>query len=828
LGGGLFPRYSSFYTAIKEELLLALPIAAIVGYLSHSSSELHKLLKYGGAMLIIVPYVLIELLHYGLLEVVFNRIPMLYVFNFPDVFSYMLNFGYAIFIPLAFISTGTTNTQRDGVTKKILILKSGTNLRRYLKIGASIIIVSLLLFAASTYLASGDFNLSYQSEKIEFPPQWTPYANESFFEIYDYLEGIGGLQGQRLLILPTPGMAGGQQFRGFYSNLFNPSSEELTPSNSTNLLVTGQNPSGYFSTMVLDDLVNDSTNMIGIPLGYASVEYIVVDKALNFTGSPNWVWGSLVGSPYFFMQVLSEQRDLKLILNSLLFAVFRNLDYRPLVQQYTNADLIAYGSDPVGRQEEINISLSRNSINDWYLSSAYGSVKYAVADGGFTVNSSKFGYYSIEFNNNSGSGYLDILSKNNQMPSYMESGKFPASNLYYTFSIGLSLASQTSKGVYASILGFNTTGGLMWITPIYPSTNLNQTLSLKFNPEVYNANTSFFSVSLSLPLSENNSSSIVRFFNLSLYVSPPSPPDQAMSPVIMSELNGSNINGTFPLLYQIGSAPLDYSSLPSIKSEIFVNAFNDTLVGKCDNYSYVYLLPDYSGNITPSSNITKTPGGLGGYSYSFLSNFSLNLSNINSYIYSDSVSIYAEGHGTVKLSLTGPNRPKIQSIPVNGSNFEWITENFTPGSYKLTGISGNGSVTINSLVISFTNSSQEPQLNKSSNVTRVVSQSFSDFEFEMGRNVAYVFLSETYNSEWNFHSKGIDSIHLSALLFGNLFVISHHPSGNETISSIYFSEQSIRNALIVFQIVAWASILLLTFLVWLQRRGLLARRHLFR
>ena len=826
LGGDLFPRYSSFYTALKEELLLALPITAIVGYLNHSTSELHKLLKYGGAMLIIMPYALIELLHYGLLEVVFNRIPILYVYNFPDVLSYILNFGYAIFIPLAFISNGTTHTQRDAATKKLLVLKSGKNLRSYLKIASSIVLVAILLFAASTYLVSGDFNLSYRSEKVGLPPQWTPYANQSFYDIYYYLEGIGGLQGERPLILPTPGMDGGQLFRGLYSNLFNPSSEELIPSNSTNLLAPGQNPSGYYSTMVLNDLVNDTTNMIGIPLGYASVEYIVVDKALDFTGPPTWKWNSLVGSPSFFMRLLSEQRDLELILNSSLFAVFKNLDYRPLVQQYTNADLIAYGSGPVGKQEEINISLSRNSIYEWSLGSAYGPVSYTEAKSGFTVNSSKFGYYSIEFNNNSGSGYLDIQSKNNQVPSYMESRKYPASNLYYTFDIGLSVISQIPKGVYASILGFNKTGTLLWITPIYPGNSLNQTLSLKFDPEFYNANTSSFSFALSLPISTNDSSSVVRFYNPSLSVIPPSPPDQAMLPVTMSKLNGSNLNGTFPLLEQIGFATLGYSSMPSIGSEIFVNAFNGTSVVNSINYSYVYLLPDYSGNITPFSNITETPGGLGGYSYSFSSSFSLNLSNMSGYVYSDSAGMYVDGHGTVRLFLIGPDGPKILSISVNGSNFEWITEKFTPGNYKLTGISGNGSVTINSLVVSFNNLAQAPQRNKSPNATTVVSQSFSDFEFVLDRNVTYVFLSETYNSEWKFQSKGIESIHLSTPLFGNLFVMSNHPSGNGTKSSIYFSEQSVRNALIIVQIIAWASILLLTFLILLRSRGLLKRRHL--
>ena len=827
LAGDLFPRYSMFYTTLKEELLLVLPIGAIAGYLNHSSSELHRLLKFGGAMLIAVPYALIELLHYGLLEVIFNRIPILYVYNFPDVLSYMLNFGYAILIPLSLISTSTPSTQVDKIKKKRLTLKLGKSLRRYLKMVSSLIIVSFLLFAASTYLASGDFNLSHQSENIGFPPQWTPNANNSFYEIYYYLEGIGALQGQRLLILPTPGMDGGQQFRGFYDNLFNPSSEELIQSNSTNLLSLGQSPSGYYSTMVLNDLVNDSTDMIGIPLGYASVEYIVVDKALNFTGPPRWVWGSIVGSPSFFMRVLSEQRDLKLILDNSEFAVFKNLDFKPIVQEYTKADVIAYNSGPAGRQEKMSISMSRNSIHEWYPGSAYGSVLYTLTYSGFTVNSSKFGYYSIEFNNSSGSGFLTIQSKNNQVPSYLESRRFQASNLSYSFGIRLSMNSPVPKGIYVSIIGFNKNGKLLWITPIYPNTSLNQTLSLRFNPESYNVNTSFFTISLSLPLSENNTSSIVHFYNPSLYVSPPLPPDQSMLPVIMTELNGSNFYSTFPLLEEIGSASLVNSDIQSIESEIFINSFNGAPVGNDGNYSYVYILPDYSGNITPFSNITKTPGGLGGYSYSFSSNFSLNLSDINGYTYSNSAGMYAEGHGKVKLYLMGPDGPRILPISVNSSDFEWKIENFTPENYRLIGISGNGNVTINSLIVSYDNLTRAPLQNKLLNSTVVVSKSFSDFEFEMVRNVAYVFLSETYDSEWKFQSKGIESTHQSGLLFGNLFVINNHSSENESKSFIYFSEQPIRNDLIIVQIIAWGSILLLTLLIWLRSRGLLTRMHLF-
>ena len=124
LAASLFPRYSPFYSPLMNNLLYILPFGALLGFILPSTGQWHRTLKGTSAILIILSYSLIELGHYGLIELLFNRIPILYVDNYPDSFSILLNLGYSIIISLSFVSIF-----QNGIKSKIGILLNNSSIK---------------------------------------------------------------------------------------------------------------------------------------------------------------------------------------------------------------------------------------------------------------------------------------------------------------------------------------------------------------------------------------------------------------------------------------------------------------------------------------------------------------------------------------------------------------------------------------------------------------------------------------------------------------------------------------------------------------------------
>ena len=143
LGGGLFPRYSIFYSFPLQMMLLVLPAASVLSFFSSARNKQVKILRFTSGMLIIVSFFLIELGHFGYLEILFNRLPLLFADNYPDSFTIILTLGYSVLIPSFLI---IENRNSEPINKNHFYKNRATFIRAVF----FIVIVVLLLIPANT------------------------------------------------------------------------------------------------------------------------------------------------------------------------------------------------------------------------------------------------------------------------------------------------------------------------------------------------------------------------------------------------------------------------------------------------------------------------------------------------------------------------------------------------------------------------------------------------------------------------------------------------------------------------------------------------------
>lgn len=806
LGGGIFPRYSMFYSNFNQGLLLILPISALFSFFNTSKNNQHKLLKQISALLILSSYFLIELGHFGVLEIFFNKFPILYVDNYPSSFSEILNLGYAVLIPLFLIPAKKGKVINKYRIKNIFQINFRNILYSYKAIFA-IIIVIFLIIPTNSYLVDGDFNQSKISANTLFPPQWSATTPSSFYSIYNFLKSNNGLINERPLILPYPGFNGGQEFRGFDPYIFD---QQYTPSppNGSSLINLGSDSSAYFSTLVINGILNNETNLIGVPLGYASVKYIIVDKQLNFSGQPKWDYGSLIGSPMYFFNFLKYQSDLRLIFNNSTFSVFLNLNYKPYVQGYNGKGLIFVNSSQVGNEITCNISLNNSLSYKWKLESAYGTINYDRTSNGYMVNNTKFGNYSIYFKNNNGNGQLSVINRVGALPIYLESQKFFASAMKTFFKINVANLSTQDKNAYISIFGFNRSGKLLWIHSIYPSNNDNpQSLSLSFLPLLVNSSTSFFRIAICLP----NSGSSDKITNLTfsdpeLVLIPPEPLNPTLLPIISYKMLPIYLaNNSFPTVLSYNKNNLSNINSNYINYAFYVNVKN-TVNSSYSNNFYLYNMVNYIGVLFHYnfSSIINSPESIYDYSLLFNSRTSLNLDNITGYHYINEAGLYASGYGNISLILKQGSILRNITFEINSPNYTLTLNNITKGNYTVSSININGKIVLTSLVLLINkNASNNAGLDNSSNLS-ILSESFNSFNVRIGNKTHFIFLSQSYNYLWEMKSTSFTTNPNIGMIYGNLFSIP----GNVSISQnftiyIFFSGQTTRNILIITQMVFW-------------------------
>jgi len=817
LPASLFPRYSSFYNGIPHYLLFILPIAAFFGFLFPSTGEYHRVLKIGASMMVLFSYLLIILGHYGLLELLFNKIPPLYVFNYPEIFELIINLGYDILISLLIVSLYKSHYKSYFKSRRITTEKYRREIlilveQKVIPIVVPILIIILLLIASSANLESGNFNLLSISHDEDFPPQWPSTAPSSFYDIYNYLQTHNALLNERPLILPYPGFNGGQEFRGFDPFLFD-QQFSVNP-NSTNLEDLGSSPSAYYSTTVANDLINNCTNLIGIPLGYASVKYIIIDKQFNFSGPPRWDYGSLVGSPSSFMKILESQSDLRLVYNNSVISVFLNENFKPYIQQYAGSSLIAYSQQRNNESILIPTSIRPQSIGNWKIGSAYGNVSYTKVNNSYIIDDKRYGYYNLTFENTTPSGQLKLVEHGGNIPLYISSTLINSSELCYTLSASFNELNDNINNTYLSVFGFSSNNSISWIRSSYLNEGIkSQTLTIKFNPFLINTSTKFISINIYLPISKDGETSSFTLSNLSLYEKFSTRPNKILLPEVINDItNHSSLNQTFPFITNMSNIYKTLKKLTNICSITTINLNQSLHLEENVKLNNVYIMADYLSRTNYLSNqLERIPSGIGVYSVS-INNQSLKFNNLGGFSYFNELGLYAYGDGKIMIKLECDNVSTYIKLKIDNSHFELINKSLPLRDYKVEEINVTGDIILNALVFSNYNVSTNKMHSESSNIATNCSYSFSHFQFLLESKTHFIFLSQSYNALWSLDINNKKFNSSCNLLFGNIFIINE--SHEKTIALIQFPGKESRFIGISIEFTAW----MILFLFYLRKK----------
>jgi hypothetical protein len=272
-------------------------------------------------------------------------------------------------------------------------------------------------------------------------------------------------------------------------------------------------------------------------------------------------------------------------------------------------------------------------------------------------------------------------------------------------------------------------------------------------------------------------------------------------------MGNSSFNQTFPYLISSKDNSTADVSIPKVTSLIEINTNTNCSISNSPTRNYLYILSDYYGSKIPLNlQIAKTASGIGGYSVVSDPNSSAKVLNLTNNKFVNQVAIYAKGRGKISVTLQNLNKYINISYYINASTFNWYKARLLNGSYYVSSIQLNGSLSLNSVMISLLNESLTRNNEFFVNTASNYSNTYSSFKFYLMHNTTYVFLSQSYSNLW-FLSINNETINpTKGIIFGNLFIInSKNVLYNQTVS-IEIKGQSLRYIEISLQGVAWSLI----------------------
>ena len=821
LGAGLYPRYGIFYDQFWSAMLIALPAFSTLSLIIKCNTTKGHNTKLFLGILMLLSYGFIEGVHYGLIFFLFHYFPLMYVDNYPESFSICLNLSYSLLIPvlihrLRHFKQEYPLSKQYNNREKRHAFRDGSLATTSIAVAVIAILMLTIIGSSFFTIEGGNFNFSEINKRIGQPPQWGVVAPPSFTAIYDFLSTHNGLSGERPWILPYPGFNGQSQFSDFYAFLFN-QPYSMSSSGSGFFYAGGGISSQEYSTAIAKALVSNSTDMIGIPLGVASVKFVVVDKSLNFSGSPHWTWGSLAGNPKYFIQLLSYQKDLRLIYDNNTMNVYLNLDYRPYVQGYEGTQLMAYGNLKLSNTTVYQWPFDYNGLSKWGFgpSSLIQSVK--ATPNGYIINTTvNQGNFSIGFNNNSGKGFLKASTDGymNNSGIYAGGAPIPVSDGLYSFDYSVQYMGPAASGAYVVVSGFNKNFQTIWDMPLYSSvtsstrtTPYKQNLSANFNPYLVNYTTRYISLTIAFQyhLSQVEQSLLI-FSNFTLDSIAPLGPDPLLSPLLSSQLvSGFGLNRTAVIPMTLSSiSPLQKYDLPDYNVVTYVDSTTKNFsVGRPS--SYLFLIP----NVFHTNNsvaFTSTPSGIAGVS---LSNAGKNVSGTLPAIplSPNNTFVMAAGNGKITLTISSRTGPiKNTTISVDSSHLKWyhVLTNYSH-SAVIIGMIWSGNLTTNAI---FETNLAKTTLRISTTYAGVVqkpSQNLWSFKGVASSKTNVIFLSQSYYQGWVLIYQGRSVAATVGFGWGNLFNASRSASNNHRSwnFTLYFKPETVRIQTVAIQFIAW-------------------------
>ena len=807
IGNGLYPRYAGYYPAWAEALLLIVPAVALTALL-RSSRVSHPEVRLSMGLLIVFAVAWVSLTRAALAGIIFVTFPYLLVFNYPAIFYLYLGLAFACLAPIALgdfaarepPNLGDRSTTERGAERQSLRIRELWPAS--IKFGlthAPLILASVLILAvlapANFYLISGDFRVLEAPSTFGFPPQWGAVAPPSFEEIYRFVQSHGGDQDARLLVLPSPRFAGAASLPGYSINLFN--QPQYTGAVYTGPFFQVQ-ASQEYATTVLDYLVENRTDLIGIPLGVASVKYVIVDKQLNFTGSPRWFLSSMIGSPESFMKLLDGQRDLTRVYDNSLIAVYENHDFRPYLQSYPGVTSVREGRAPATGSEPV-YTWPINRQN-WTLPQPPQRMAAIVnrSDGYIVIAAESAGEMSIRFQPNATwPGIVGNSSRLDNDGIYIGSEYAAVGDDEYIFRYTADysgLEPHLGGQVFLDGVGANRT--VLWQLPTCcPTTSVDRDMEFRFIPALIDPATAYVSVLVAFPYRmASGSVTTYSVSNLSLSRAPRTSPPDVIGSLILPQLPrayASRPDAMVVTRNQTLQQAAELGRYPGRINRLCLDYCERSGSDPWDQLYFAYNSLILNGNVASRARATDS---IAGFRVDVAGPASASLSLAGYPV--QAVFVRASGNGTISPTIGASS---LTPVSVSNSTYRWYEWLLSQPTNDTTfNLSTTGSLRLDAMLFASASSlSATPSGNASLQYAAVRPTEYRGF---VSSNTTVLFLAQAFNSAWSLEIAGQILASIPGLGWANLFVV---PGGTQigltTPFSIVLLAQAVHDALILVQ-----------------------------
>ncbi len=841
LGGSLYPRYAEFYPAFATSLLMVVPALAMASLAKPLASRNYDLRAALGIQ-ILMSVAWVSATGAGLTFAVFSAIPQLLVFNYPQVFYLCMGFAFALLATFGVddLAAVAERSAHEPATKRLSGVEPrssrlvGATLRPILLrtgwiIATAVLVVSVAV-PASFYLSTGDMRIDAAPAAAGFPPAWGAHEPASFADINQFLTTHGGDSGARVLLLPAAAFAGGGTLPGYSMNLFN--QPEYTGGYTGPFFAA--EPSEEYTTEVLNYLVSNRTDLIGIPLGTASVRWVVVDRELNFTGPPRWYLGSMIGDPIVFISLLNQQKDLHVAFQDQWITAYENDDYSPYVQAYPGVTLVTqglWGNVPIRQAYRWHLD-----VNNWSRPVSLGSPSdieplrsgnVSAVDGYVATGPGAEGNLTIRFTPNTTWPAITATSSRFDTEGvYVTSVPVPVLDQEYLLEYDMEYEGpRAHEGGFLFVAGLDARSAFLWQTDYCCAAPVGKrTVQIAFDPYLKDPRTAFIRVALVFPYRFGSAVDVgMSATNVTLGITPRPPPGDLLSPLLLRQLPDAYGQSENAIVLSRNLSAVSRETLSSsglLQGELCLGVCPSAAPGTSDQLLFPYDTLAFPATVSDMQRIPESVSGTGlTVNGTAEGNLSLSGSAFQT------VYIRARGNGTLAMDLaSGASR----SISVRLASFAWYTWALSTASTDTSiRVSVSGLVTLDTFLLAGGGSNGTGgTLREASSWTQLTPVQYAGV---LTGTPGVLMLAQGFNPGWELQT-GI--VRLSPVpLFGwaNGFLL---PGGGPTATAapfqLVFTGQGEHQALIAVQLVtgvATVSLLLWPGVVrsWKRARSLWPR-----
>lgn len=806
-GAGLYPRYAQFYPPLAIASLFALPCVAILG-LRHLNGAKGVDLRLSLGLLAAGSVAWVWATRLGWTSWLFSLVPYLLVFNYPTVFYLNSALAFVVLGVLGLdeiehwsttVFPGRALSASDPSRLagwRATFRNAAVELTNHAGILATVFLLLASAGPASFYLSTGDFRLSEAPTQMGFPPQWSSTAPASFARISTFIQTNGGDGLARSLILPAPAFSGGNTLPGYSLNLFDQKQFQNSSYTGPFFLVPS---SQAFATSVLDYLIANRTQVVGLALGQASVRFVFVDKELNFTGPPRWEWGSLVGSPKAFLDLLDQQKDLRRTYEDSLIVVFENMDFQPYVQPYRGVLLVRTGA--TGTRVRDKVFSWGFSKSDWGSPLPPSQIANVtpVPDGYLVTASGGAGDARIEFNATPNSSSLTSHSSRLDATAlYLTSTLAPVTDQAYLVTYDADYSGPASHtGGLVFVAGWDSDVHFLWQTaPCCPGPPGHTSGNISIDPLLQDPATEFVTITAMLPVQFGSAGNTTfRLSNASLVATTRPPPETSLAPILVGQLPSDyaprlDASVLWDNLSAVARQEVANADIPV--DRICLGICPDDGSGPWDQLIFAY---NSLGDPANASSRNRNPAALPGAEFDSVGPATETLT-LAGYPFR-SVYVRARGNGTITM-------PSGASVTLSRTDYQWYSWTLTTlWSNSTLTISTTGAVDLDTFLLTAQQASPNGTVAGANLSVSLSEASLTSYQGETTGAPGALLLSQSFNQGWTLRVGGIDLTPVPATGWATLFILPREAS---TVAAarfaITFGPQAEHETLMVIQAAA--------------------------